>query len=136
MTVIYTKHFVEFLSPGVFMSESSSKEVNSRDYSEVKIGNYCFGYRFYDRNEFSHLDTGEILKGKSTNYSPWTYFGEVMTLAQVKKNVPDNRILVANMTNNGYKKVVKTKFGQYIPLEPKDKVKTILQTNGFTGDKS
>jgi len=131
LTVIYTKHFVEFLSPGSFFSESSSKEVKSRNDSQIKIGDHCFGYRFYDRNEFSHPDTGETLKGKPMNYSHWTYFGEVMTLAQVKKNVPDNRILVTNMINNGYKKVVKTKFGQYIPLEPKDKVRNTVEVDGL-----
>ena len=128
MTVIIIKHFIEFISPGSFISETSSKKVKSRNDSEVKIGDYCFGYRFYDRSEFSHPDTGEFLTGKPMNYSHWTYFGEVMTLAQVKKNVTDNRILVTNMINNGYKRVVKTKFQQYIPLEPKDKVKKTLQT--------
>ena len=43
-----------------------------------------------------------------------------MTLEEVKENVPDNRILVANMENNHYDKVVKTKFGQFIPLEKDD----------------
>lgn len=129
MTVIITKHFIQFLSPGSFFSESSSKQVKSRDDSKVKIGKYSFGYRFYDRNEFSNPDTGELMTGKPLNHSNWTYFGETMSVNQVKKNVKDNRILVANMENNGFKKVVKTKFGQFIPLEPNDKVKSI-------GDKS
>ena len=48
-----------------------------------------------------------------------------MTLEQVKATYGSDhnyRILISNMENNGYGAVVKTKFGQFMPLNDNDTV--------------
>jgi hypothetical protein len=115
------KHYVEFLYPGILVSETSSREVKKREQPR-QIPRNCFGYRFFDRREA--VVDGEKLVGKPHKFSGNFYFGEAMTLADVKKLQPrDNyKILIGNMESNGYKRVVKTEFGQFMPIEKGDKV--------------
>ena len=117
------KHYVEYLYPGIFLSESSVSEISERDVSMVSIPDNCFGFRFFDRTET--VVDGEILTGHRKNISGWYYKGEKMTLEQVKAtfgNDHNYRILISNMEGNGVGAVVKTKFGQFMPLNDEDEV--------------
>ncbi|MCI8655787.1 MAG: hypothetical protein HFJ48_08055 [Clostridia bacterium] len=117
------KHFVEYLYPGVFVSETSVEEIAERDTKKVTFSDGCFGFRFFDKS-VTVVD-GETLTGERKNISNWYYQGEKMTLAEVKEKHGDDRdyhILISNMENNGYNAVVKTKFGQFIPLNDGDTI--------------
>jgi hypothetical protein len=114
------KHYVEFLYPGILFSDTSEDEVETRDIHKLEIPEYSFGFRFFDREQ-TILD-GEVLTGKSKNYSNWYYYGKVMTIDDVKEQEPDQRILISNMENNDYKRIVRTKFGQSIPVQDEDVV--------------
>ena len=117
------KHYVEYLYPGILFSETSVSEISERDVSKVSISDNCFGFRFFDRT-VTVVD-GEILTGNTKNISGWYYKGEKMTLEQVKAtygNDDNYRILIFNMECNDVGAVVKTKFGQFMPLRDEDEV--------------
>lgn len=117
------KHYVEYLYPGLLVSETSVSEIPERDVSKVEISDNCFGFRFFDRT-VTVVD-GETLTGDRKNVSGWHYQGEKMSLEQVKETFGGDgkhETLIWNMENNGYASVVKTKFGQFIPLSDEDTV--------------
>ena len=107
------KHYVEYLYPSIFVSETSVSEISERDVAKIELSDNCFGFRFFDRT-VTFVD-GEILTGERKNVSGWHYQGEKMTLEQVKATY-------GNDENNGYVSVVKTKFGQFMPLNDGDTV--------------
>lgn len=117
-----TVHYVEFAYPGIIVSETSSKVVDKRDAKKVQPPKGCYAFRFFDRTEAKTGD--ETLIGKNKNHSAWYYVqgSRVMTLDDVKREMPDQRILISNMENNGYKKVIRTIHGQCMPAEPGDRV--------------
>lgn len=107
------KHYVEFLYPGLIVSESEEREVPSRDYKDLKkIPKNCFGFRFFDRVENTVDD--EILYGQNKNYSKMYYpKANKYSLSEVKEQFPDHNILISNMKNNGWKYVVRTRHGNF-----------------------
>ncbi|MEK6915515.1 MAG: hypothetical protein AABW89_03165 [Nanoarchaeota archaeon] len=113
------KHYVEFLYPGSFFNESSTQEVEARDPSVVQTPREAFGYAFFDRQEYVAQD-GEVLVGRPRNRSGMHYFGKLMSLAEVKREVPNSDILQSNMKSNGLKRVVKTRRGNFQPFNKND----------------
>ncbi len=117
------KHYVEYLYPDIIVSETSVSEIPERDVKKIELSDDCFGFRFFDRTVI--VVDGETLTGDRKNVSSWYYQGEKMTLEQVKAaygNDGKHDILISNMENNGYVSVVKTKFGQFMPLNDDDTV--------------
>jgi hypothetical protein len=106
------KHFVEFLSPGTFVSESTSREIPSWDVdTAVKMSQSIaerhnskpYGFRFITREQGI-----EDLDSKVTKTSG-IYFlgGKIETIEEIeKRNDPDEKILRSNMRNNGYDRVI------------------------------
>lgn len=115
------KQYIEFFYPGSFVSETTFREVFDRT-PPADTPARAYGYRFFARNEVEC--DGEKLTGDRKEYSPTTYFGETLTLADVLALTPpgDYKILVSNMRNNGWERVVRTVRGQFMPLEPCDVV--------------
>ena len=106
------KHFVEFLSPGTFVSESSVQPIESWDVEEAKTlarsinerhSATPYGFRFITRER-----KDDELDSRVTNTSGIYYLGgKVETLDEVKsRNSPDERILLCNMESNGYDKII------------------------------
>lgn len=116
------KLYVEFLFPGNTVSDISEKEVLTRKES-IKLPKGAYGYRFFEREETGNDD--DIKYGIKKNHSGVVYYGTEITLAQLKKEMPGEHALISMMEKNGYKRVVKTQFGQFIPLANSDSVKTI-----------
>ena len=117
------KHYVEYLHPGIIVSETSVSEISERDVSKVEISVNCFGFRFFDRT-VTVVD-GEMLTGDRKNISGWQYRGEKMTLDQVKATFGNDSkysILISNMECNDVRAVVRTQFGQFIPLNDGDQI--------------
>ena len=116
------KHYVQYFSPGSFVSETSDKEIPSRSLDHVlpmKKNSYSYGFLFFDREETKI--NGEVLKGKKKNYSSTHYIGgRKMNATEVKAEVKNNATLLSNMKINEWKYVVKTKFGQFMPFEKGD----------------
>lgn len=115
-----TKTYIEYLYPGLVCSESSTKEVKTRDIP-AELPGMCFAFRFFDVVEIE--TEGRILKSEPENRSNWFYApGEVLTVQNVKEKYPENKTLIWNMETNKIDKVIMTRFGQAIPLQPEDVV--------------
>lgn len=126
-----TEHMVEFIFPGSFFSESSYEEHNDRTVAP-NVPARAFGYRFFDRDVYECTrEDGKKFEeyGCQKNVSPWVYFGQVKTLAQVEQMARETPkrwdILLSNMRINEYKRIVQTKFGQSIPLNDDDTVLSV-----------
>ena len=106
------QHFVTFYSPGTFVNEVTTKEIDDWDVEKAKQmaqdvkerhGATPFGFRFLTRSRnLNELDS------KVTDTSNMYYLGgEVLTLAQVEaKNDPDDKILISNMKCNRYDRII------------------------------
>lgn len=110
--------YIEYLYPGIITSETSVEKVKDRQIPK-KFPENAFGFRFFERTEIKNGK--EVLKGPAKNHSPWHYIkGEILTVEDMKKYYPEKTIAITNMENNKIKSVVKTEFGQFIPLQKED----------------
>lgn len=114
------KHYVAFYSAGGFYADINIKKITSRK-SKFKIPDSCYGYRLFSINS--------IGRGKSVMDSDWLnvsgmHFigGEIYTLYRVKKHSPNLKQLISNMEINRIKKVVKTRKGNWVVFDEKDKI--------------
>jgi len=115
------KMYVEFIYPGIIVSETSLVEISVDQYLHpelVTLPENAFGFRFGIRNEIK--SGSEILKGEFHAKSGWYFKGIKMNKEQVAIKDGINSILYRNMINNNYDFVVRTKFGQAIPLQKED----------------
>ena len=115
--------YVEFVYPGVIVNETSVKEVESRDTSEVKVPDGAFGFRFFDVLIAKVECAGKTVELRSDrlNQSPMHYYGgRIFSREEVARKVPDNRILLSNMEGNGWDRVIKTRTGNFQPFEESD----------------
>ena len=106
------KTFVEFLSPGTFMSESTVREISSRNVAEAiamaadiveRHGAKPYGFRFFDRIRGENDLDSCIVKVSGMYYLG----GKVETLAEVEaRNDPKEAILRSNMRCNGIKRII------------------------------
>lgn len=106
------KHFVTFLSPGTFVHEESTKEIESWDATKAvelahnikeRHGATPFGFYFTTRTR------GENdLDSKVSERSKMFYLGgKVETLAEVlERNDPKESNLRSNMQSNGYDRII------------------------------
>ena len=106
------QHFVTFYSPGSFVNEETTKPIDKWDINQAKemaltiIERYNatpFAFEFSTRQrKKKDLDSKEI--ERSPRY--WLG-GKIETLAEVEARATEkDTILVSNMRNNGYKKVI------------------------------
>jgi len=113
------KHYVEFYFPGIIVMESSILKIKSRK-EEFKIPDGAYGYRFFDKEEVKIK--GEILEGRRKNWSGTYYFGEVLSLKELKERFPDEDTLIHNMEMNDWEQIVRTTRGIFQPFEKGDKI--------------
>ena len=111
------QHYVEFLSPGTFVAESSRRKIEAWDTEialelmaniKERYGATPYGFRFSTRaRKAGELDSAEIAHS-GVYYVNVT----VRTLEDVEAdNDPDEKILRQNMRGNGWEKIVTTKEG-------------------------
>jgi hypothetical protein len=108
------KHFVVFMSPGTFVVEKTTKEIDSWDTNKAiemskdiveRHGSKPYGFYFITRER-----KNDELDSKQVKESNMYYIGgKVKTLKEVKEeNDPSNNILISNMECNGWDRVVTT----------------------------
>ena len=113
------QHYVEFIYPGLIVSNRSTHIIQDRNHLIVERQDNSFGFRFFDKEEV--IVEGEKLRGVQKNTSVWYYYhGDVYTIDQVKEEFEHEKILISNMFNNSIERVLRTKFGQFIPLTNED----------------
>lgn len=111
------KHYVELNSD----VEDSVREVESRDPSKIQVPADCDSFYFFDREEVEV--NGEILRGKRKNCSVgYSVGGRIMSLEDVKRDMPDAETLIWNLSEGGWDRVVKTRFGYFRPCSIEDVV--------------
>jgi len=123
-----TKTYVEYLYPGSFFSEEESKPVKERDPEKIlkTLPKGVFAFLFYDQASTMVKVDGEAqtVYGKRKNVSGKYYpDAEIYTVPQLKAlDEKQYHILIANMEGNGWKRVVKTRRGNFQPLEKSDTI--------------
>lgn len=124
------KHFVTFLSPGTFVPERTSREVEWWDVSAAvamargiveRHGARPYGFFFTTRERGPNdFDSREVKE------SPTYYLGgTVETLEQVEtRNDPSEQILRSNMRNNDIKRIItnRNSWKATLPLNDGDVV--------------
>lgn len=105
------KHFVHFLSPGTFFHEETSKEIESWNVSKAKAladdiveryNSKPFAFYFTTRSRKNRdLDSKEIKRS-----GRYYLGGRVLTLEEVKRLMPNENVLISNMENNGWGRIV------------------------------
>lgn len=124
------KHFVTFYSPGSFVAEMTSKEIDAWDVEKAKEmarnikerhSATPYGFRFSTRERGENdLDSKEV--AASNMY----YLGGRIRHLDfiIIENKPDEQILISNMKINGYDRVIENTNSWKItlPLEKDDVV--------------
>ena len=116
-----TKKYVEYLYPGLIVSETSRSEIEHNDPEKVEIKEHCVGFRFIEQDFV--IDGKEQYDGKTRVTSNWFFIGKRLTLDEVKKlygNDPSKRTLIDNMEFNDIKSVCMTQFGNFMPMQDED----------------
>ncbi|GEM_PF-4666987 len=113
------KHYVREYYPGIMVSDSNVKEIESRE--AYKSGDNCYAYQFYDVMEDEVEVDGKMVKRSTTafNTSPTYYKGTVKTIEEIAVEQPGS-ILYENMRCNKWNRVVTTRYGQAFPLKEED----------------
>ena len=115
------KHYVEKLYKGDEESESVIEEIDARDPLLVINDGKMQGFRFFDR--IFNLNDDMIEKGPNNNYSGWIYFGEVLTLKDIKErysNDYDYDLLIKNMQYYHIYRVCHTVQDAFLPMNDND----------------
>ena len=118
-----TKYYATVFYPGLIFSETATVDLPDNPTRESvlrRIPENACGYQVWERTET--VVNGETLKGEPKKHGPHIYFGEKWTVARVKRELPGERILIANMEGNGYAACVRTSAGQFWPLNKGDEV--------------
>jgi len=130
-----TAHFVTFYSPGTFVAETTTREIESWDIEKAKslaediVERYNakpYGFRFLTRER----EDGDLDSHTSAQSNLYYLKGRIRTLEEVERTAnPDERILLSNMRANGWNRVVETttpwKWTQ--PLEDSDVILEVVQ---------
>ncbi len=106
------KHYVTFYSPGTFVAEQSTLEIDKWDVDKAvdmaheiieRYNAKPYGFRFTTRTRGR-----KDFDSKETDHSNFYFLGgQVKTLAEVKaENNPKDEILISNMECNGWDKIV------------------------------
>jgi hypothetical protein len=116
-----TKTYVKIYYPGILFSEDEVVEVDHRDGEKIaKKYKNAYAFRFYDQAREDVVIDGctQTVFGEERNSGKTCYpGGEVLTLADVKRLPGDYKILIGNMKCNGYKKVVRSRLGNFQPFD-------------------
>jgi hypothetical protein len=106
------KHFVTFYSPGTFVHETNTKEIDSWDVDQAigmakhivqRYNARPFGFRFSTRGRGP-----EDLDSSETESSGMYYLGgKIETIEEIEaRNDPSEEILRDNMRGNGWNRVL------------------------------
>ena len=108
-----TKKFAQVISPGIFLANESTKEVEDTNPAHFTLPDGAIGVRFYEQT-FTEMD-GEMLSGSPKNHTGWYYRGKMVT-----KDAPGiGDILKSNLTINEWRGAVQY-GGVTYPLNDQD----------------
>ncbi len=110
-----TKHYVEYYFPGTLFAETSVDEIPDREVANIRFPPSAYSFRIFDRK--ITFENEVKMESDRLNISPLYFIGgKKMTLADVKKEMPDKKILISNMEGS-FPVIVKTRFNQCVRFE-------------------
>lgn len=113
------KTYVEFLLPGTFMPEMITREVVDRQVETLDIPKNAYAFSFYD--VLSTEAEGELLESGELNKSGRYYVGaRVLTLKEVEREYPNERILIDNIRFNHWDEIILCRTGNFQPPQDGD----------------
>lgn len=124
------KHFVQFLSPGTFVSEITQKDIDSWDVEQAKVMAHAikerhnatpYGFRFITRERKENELDSSVTQTSNVYYLG----GRVLTLEDVKaRNDSKDSTLIWNMEANKIDRVIENtnSWKVTMPLEKDDVV--------------
>ena len=126
------KHFVIFYSPGTFVSETTEREIDSWDVEQAmsmartvreRHGATPYGFRFTTRSR-----ADDELDSKVTERSNMYFLGGKIRHLDfiILENKPDEQILISNMRNNGWDRVIEN-CNSYKITQPLEKDDVVLE---------
>ena len=128
------KHFVEFLSPGTFVSEVTQKDIDKWDVDvatemaakiKERHGATPYGFRFITRSRKDNELDSKITKTSGVYYLG----GNVLTLEDVKaRKDPKDKTLIWNMEVNKIERVIENTNSWKVTM-PLNKDDTVLEWN-------
>ena len=115
------KHYVEFMLPGLIVSESCTKGIPLRIPVDVEVPKHCYAFRFFDVEEI--VFDRERFSGQRKNYSGYYFVnGELLDYDQVAEKLGNDSICARNMKCNGKEHVFASNSGGHYPFDDKDVV--------------
>lgn len=128
--------------PGSFFDETSIEEVPDRntgtnipDGISKHIDSRCFGFRFHTQDVLIVED--KEFSTKKYDYSQLFYIGIKYSLEEVKTKFGEHDILISNMESNNIDYIVKTRCGNFKPLNGDEIILNYSKnTNEFFYDES
>lgn len=132
------RHFVTFMSPGTFVNEETTQEIDSWDVKEAmrrsrdvreRHGAVPFGFYFSTRSRRDDDLDSRVTKTSNTYYLG----GTILTLEDIKaRNDPDDRILISNMECNDWARVIENN-NSWRSVRPLNDDDVVLDMNNFEG---
>jgi hypothetical protein len=121
------EHWVTYLFPGSFFNEEGSVKLTSRDQIEAlkKMPRRAFAFSLYDVEvRTGVLEDGEKIVNRRTVNKGNKFYpdGAIYSKQDVAREFGIDSILYANMDCNDWKRLVKTRTGNFQPLEEGDEV--------------
>lgn len=116
------KTYVEFLSPGLFHSETSRKEVKTRDI-KIEVPEDAIFFIFFDILSAVIEVDGEKVQFTSepVNISPKHYYGgKIYAVDEIKRDFPNEQGLIRKIENEGRNKIIRCQTGDWQPFEETD----------------
>jgi hypothetical protein len=127
------RKMVEYALHVGFFAEYDAFEVPTWDIAKAQknMPKHAYGFRFYESVTKTVTEDNEtFVKTESINKGPWHYVGQAKTLAEVKLERPQSKILIANMEGNGWDTVCVTIQGNTVPVEENDIVLSPISPPG------
>lgn len=125
------KHFVTFYSPGTFVSETTTKEIDAwsvdlvvRMAKEIVERHRATPYGFKFKTQES-----DGWEPKTVKESGMYFLGGKLLILDDIPDVSENRILRSNMRNNGYDTVIENTNSWKVTLPFNKEKDTLLEWN-------
>lgn len=117
------KTHVVFFYPDLFVSETSTRVVKSREVSKVKVPKGAYAFKFFDTYSLIARVDGKkvLLTSERLNPSPIHYYGgKLYTPTEVKREFPNEYLFHDNIKDHGWRRMIRCRFGNWEPFLKKD----------------
>lgn len=107
-----TKRFARFWYPGLMFGESTDQEIGDKDINSLKFPEHAYAFQIIERQDV--VEGTKVYKGEE-KVSGFYYHADskVETIEELKRNPKASEILISNMKNNKWDKIVWSRFGNW-----------------------